>query len=116
MKWEFTPDRLTQVVYELKAAEETMQHAKDNYEILWDSGKDLLAAFKLKTKCDTEGRSETLARASQEWKDYKAGLYEAQRELGKASIEFHHKERVYDSMINGMSFNKELIKKGILDT
>ncbi len=113
--FDYKPDELNQVVYELKEAESKWQEAKDTYEILYDTSKDLLSALVTNATSTTISKAEHEARATQDWKDFKQGLYQAQRTLGKLSIEYHHKQRVFDALISGMAFQRELIKRGVVD-
>lgn len=117
-KFLFHPDELIKAVYQCQEAEKTYQQAKVNYDILEDSAKDVLAQIKnkIRTLSDTsDAHAEAQGRASQEWKEFKMGLYGAKRALGQASIDYNHAKRVVDTLVSGMAYKRELLKKGIVD-
>ncbi len=117
-RFEFVPDELSLITYQIQDAERLYQKAKDNYDILEDSSKDLLAELMNKVSKDTDlsaVKAEALARSSKEWKDFKKGLYEAKRFFGTLSCDYKHSLRVLDCLITGVSYNKVLLSKNVLD-
>ncbi len=118
--FEYTPDELNAVVYQVQSAEKSWQGAKDTYEILYESSKDLLASIMNDLRLSIEGKVsstelEEKARSSKEWKQFRHGLFEAQRALGTASLGYNHSKRVLDAMTSGLAFKRELLKRGIVD-
>lgn len=114
--FEYSPSELNKLIYEIQRVEVEAQKAKDDYEILEDTSKDLLASLvnQITSTSDiSQVKAEAQARSSQEWKDFKRGLYEAQRVYGQKKIDLNHVLRCYEALINGMSFEKEKIKKGL---
>lgn len=114
-KFQFIPDELSAITYQIQAAERKYQSAKDNLDILEDSEKDLLAMLKAKFPDASNVEAETKARALQEWKNFKAGLYKAKLEAGKLSCDYKHALRVLDCLITGISYNKILLSKNVMD-
>ena len=115
-KFTYSTDELNSLVYEVQKIEMQYQKAKDDYDILDDSGKDVLASLinQLPGVYDLpQVKAEIQARYSKEWKEYKQGLYAAQRNFGQASMKYKHILRVFDAFINGMSFEKEKLKRNI---
>lgn len=58
---------------------------------------------------------EEKARSSKEWKEFRQGMFEAQRKLGQASLAYNHSKRVLDSLTSGLAFKRELLKRNIVD-
>lgn len=115
---EFTPETLNKIVYQLQMVEQDYQKAKDEYEILDENEKDFLATLKVKIASGMDisnVESETQARASQEWKDFKAGKYEAKKKHGEASVKYRHILRVMECVIEGMRYNGKLLMKNVHD-
>lgn len=113
---EFTPETLNKIVYEVQKIEQDYQKAKDEYEILDDSEKDLLSTLKVKISGGMDisnVEAETLARNSQDWKDFKAGKTQAKVELGKISVKYRHILRVMDCVQRSMSYNQTLLKSRV---
>lgn len=112
----YLPQTGENIENELEIAEQEYQKAKDDFEILDDSGKDLLATLKIKiisTQEVSDTRAESLARASKDWTDFKEGLYVAKRLYGTKSARYKHLQRVLDLLINGLSFEKAKLMKGL---
>lgn len=113
---DFTPETLNKIIYQLQTVEQDYQKAKDIYEILDENEKDLLATLKVKIASGMDisnVESETQARSSQEWKDFKAGKYEAKRSLGQVSVKYKHLLRVMECVIEGMRYNSKLLMKNV---
>lgn len=115
--FEYTPEELNLAVYQARDAEKEYQKARDEYEILRDSSKDLLS--KLMSGLHEEGMSEIkldrLARSQAMWQEHQDGLKEAKQKLGEANVAFSHAKRVVKAMTTGISFKKELLKNRIVD-
>lgn len=117
-KFDFNPGELTIAVYQLQTAEKKWQEAKDEYEILDDSAKDVLSSIKNKIRAlssCSEVQAESEGRATQDWKNFKAGLYAAKRALGQASLAYNHSRRIVEALTSGMAFKRELLKRGIVE-
>ena len=115
---DFTPETLNKIVYQLQTVEQDYQKAKDEYEILEENEKDYLATLKVKISSGSavsNVESETQARASEEWKKFKAGKYEAKRKLGQMSMKYKHLLRVMDCVVEGMRYNSKLLMKNVHD-
>lgn len=116
VKFEYTPDELNTAVYQVQLAEGSWQKAKDDYEILEDSSKDVLAQIKNKIRLegvDSDAGAETQARASEDFKTFKLGLYEAKRALGIASLDYKHAMRCLDAITSGLAYRRELVKRNV---
>lgn len=116
---EYTPETLTKVVYQLQVAEQEYQRAKDNYEVLEETQKDLLARLchQVSSEHDVSvSKSEILARGTPEWITFRHGLFEAQKVCGEKKVKYNHLVRVMDCVVSGMAYNRELLKKGIYDS
>lgn len=114
----FDPSTLNAIVYEIQKIEQEFQHAKDTFEVIDDSSKDVLAQIKNKISSEmdiAEVKAETLARGTQEWKDYKSGLYEAKKKYGQMSVKYKHLLRVMECVIEGMRYNSKLLMKNVHD-
>ena len=117
-RFTYSTDELNTLVYTVRDIEMQYQKAKDDYDILDDSGKDVLASLinQISSVSDIpQIKAETQARASNDWKTYKQGLYASQRTFGEASMKYKHILRVFDAFINGLSFEKEKLKRGMAD-
>lgn len=113
---DYTPETLTKVVYQLSTAESEYQRAKDNYEILEEQQKDLLASLchQVASNGDVSvSKSEILARGMPEWQAFRKGLFEAQKVCGEKKVRYNHLVRVMDCIISSMAYNRELLKKGL---
>jgi hypothetical protein len=118
MKLDFTPETLNKVVYQLQTVEQDYQKAKDLYEILEENEKDYLATLKVKISSGSDVsnvESETQARASEEWKDFKAGKYQAKKNLGAMNAKYKHLLRVMECVVEGMRYNSKLLMKNVHD-
>ena len=114
--FQFTPNELNKIVYQIQKHEKEYMESKDAYEILDDSAKDVLASIKAKISSSSDvsdAKSEMLARASNDWKSYKEKLYEAKKKQTQDSLNYKHSLRVMEVLISGMSFEKEKLKRGI---
>lgn len=116
IEFEYTPSELNACVYELQKAEKAYMEAKNTYNSLESIEKDLLA--KLMCKFDSvekisEAKLERLARDSLEWKEFKDGLSAAHDKMTLASVTFHHKRNVFESLTQGMSYKRTLILKSV---
>lgn len=117
-QFHYTPDELSKIVYQIQTAERLFQKAKDGYEILEDTAKDFLASLKNDlSKLDdlSDVEADRRARGSEEWKVFKKGLHEAKRSLGLVTCDYKHSLRVLDALITGISYNKVLLSKNVLD-
>lgn len=102
---------------QLEKAELEYQKAKDDFDVLDDSLKDSLAVLKVELMANENKMSNVLAedtaRSTIAWKTIKIGWAEAKKTYGEKMCRYRHLLRVWDLMINGMSFEKERIKRGI---
>jgi hypothetical protein len=115
-QFEYTKEELNRVVYETQDAENAYQKAKDDYEILRDSSKDLLAHLCGKLDQNLpEVKLKRLARTDLEWIKHQDGLAAAKQKLGEASALFSHKKRVLKALTSGMALKREMLSKGIVD-
>lgn len=116
MRLEFTPDTLNKVVYQLQTAEQELQNAKDIYEVLEEQQKDLLASLsnQIASESDvSQVKSESLARATQDWNNFREGLFKAKKDFGQKKVRYNHLVRVMECIVNSMSYNKALLMKGV---
>jgi hypothetical protein len=116
MRLEFVPETLNKVVYQLQTAEQELQNAKDIYEVLEEQQKDLLASLSNQIAIESDVsqvKAESLARSTQDWKNFREGLFQAKKAFGEKKVRYNHLVRVMDCVINSMSYNKELLRKGL---
>lgn len=113
--FQFLPQELSEITYQIQAAERAYQSAKDKLDILEDTEKDLLAMLKARFSDASNVEAEMQARTLQEWKDFKQGLYQAKLQTGKLSCDYKHALRVLDCLITGISYNKILLSKNVMD-
>lgn len=109
----FDPQTLNRIVYEVQKIEQDYQKAKEDYEILDESEKDLLATLKVEisSRSDvSQVEAEAQARTSQSWKDFKAGKYEAKKKYGQVACKYRHILRVMECVQVGISYNQTLLK------
>lgn len=114
-EFQFIPQELSEITYQIQSAERAYQKAKDDLDILEDTEKDLLAMLKVRFPDSSNVEAETQARTLQEWKDFKKGLYQAKLQAGKLSCDYKHSLRVLDCLITGVSYNKVLLSKNVMD-
>ncbi len=90
------------------------QAKQSTLDVLKSSEKDMLAS--IMCGIDTgdkiaESKLERLARASKDWRDFKAGLSQATRECGEARFKNDSARRHFDCIQSGLSFRREELKK-----
>lgn len=115
-KFMYTQEELNDAVYQCQTVEKEYQKAKDEYDILDDSAKDVLAQIKhriLSAGNVSNADAETKARADVDWKTFKDGLYAAKRTLGQNSLKMNHALRVLNAITSGLAFRRELVKKNV---
>ena len=86
------------------------QKAQDDADILHEHGKDYLEA--IKCELDTTGEKipetklERLARASDKWKKFREGQFEAQRLAGEAKVKYFSAVRYFDAIQSGLAYKR----------
>lgn len=118
---EFTLDDFAKAEYYCWKADKELWEAEEEYEMLKEHGKDLLASLMTKfvaglperVKKPSETELERQARSSKEWKEHRDAEHEARKEKVKLKFKSRAADRFWSTIQSGLSFKRaELSKVG----
>lgn len=112
---QITPDYLMRADHEAtKASEEAATHQAKSKN-LYEHGKDLLASIMNRLENESERKStaelERLARDTQDWKNFRKGLFEANENAILSQVKATNAERHFDAVKSALSYRKEELKR-----
>lgn len=114
-KVEFTLDELKNAEYFCWKAYVLYQAARDDADILHETGKDLLKSLMnaLNVEDNSEARLERIARSGEAWKTHRLAEYEAILKAGILKVKYDSAVRYWDTIVSGLAYKRaELTKLG----
>lgn len=115
---EFTPEYLLKVDEWTRKSHREATKANDDYEILKEIGKDILADLMTKEEkaCGLEKKTsevqlERLARGTKEWKEHREAYYQAKKLAGELNVKAKSFQRLWETIQSGMSYKKMEIQR-----
>lgn len=107
------PDEFPMAEHLFREAVGEYLKAEDEYTILDDMSKDVLASIMTKYEKLNDGEKisetklERLARVDPEWKTYKEGLYEARRNRGVAKARLMKAEKYWATLQSALAYKRD---------
>jgi hypothetical protein len=111
--FEFTAERLQEADDLCAKSAERFQDYVYEKTLFDQLAKDFLASLKMNYSGESDAGAETAARASGEWKMFRAEQMERLKEAGRREIQYENAKRRWETARSGLSLRKEQAKMGI---
>lgn len=117
-QFNYTPDELNMVVYQVQGREKEHEKVKLEMEKLEDKRKIMFAEIKSRIISSTgcsNAQAETDTLTSKEWEAFLEKYYVEREKFIDPKCDFNHSMRVMDGIVEGMRYNSKLLMKNVHD-